>query len=134
MKEFACKICAIPSAPINDVAAAAKLLASLLARREQWLRNAGRPPSRKALEAAFRFERDRLLARANALQRGASVELAADVLTKKFTWRVKSKTAQVLARYLLVVQRQHIAALREREQVLVRLLVPDRCRRDHLRR
>jgi ATP-dependent exoDNAse (exonuclease V) beta subunit len=68
----------------NDVAAAAKLLASLLARREQWLRNAGRPPSRKDLEAAFRFERDRLLARANALQRGASAE-PWDVLTKKFT-------------------------------------------------
>jgi ATP-dependent helicase/nuclease subunit A len=81
----------------NDVAAAAKLLASLLARREQWLRNAGRPPSRNDLEAAFGFERDRLLARANALQRGASAALAADVLTKKFTWRVKSKTAQVLA-------------------------------------
>ena len=53
----------------NNVAAAAKLLAGMLARRDQWLRKTGRAPTRKELEAAFRFERDRLLARANALER-----------------------------------------------------------------
>ena len=81
----------------NNVPAAADLLAILLARREQWLRNAGLPPSRKELEAALQSERNRLLQRAQRLQPGASEEFAAGVLTRKFTWRVKNKTAQVLA-------------------------------------
>jgi len=81
----------------NNVATAAGLLAALLAKRDQWLRNAGNPPTRKELEAALLAERNRLLGKANALQAGASEDFAREVLTKKFTWKVKSKTAQVLA-------------------------------------
>jgi len=81
----------------NNVGAAAGLLAAMLARRDQWLRNAGNPPTRADLEAALLAERNRLLEKAKALQPGASEEFAAGVLTKKLTWRAKNKTAQVLA-------------------------------------
>ena len=82
----------------NNVETAAALLAAMLARRDQWLRNAGNPPTRAELEVALRFERNRLLVKASALQPGASPEFAASVLTKgpKYTWRKKNTTAQVL--------------------------------------
>ncbi len=82
----------------NDVSAAATLLAALLAKRDQWLRNAGNPPTRKELEAALLFERNRFLEKAKKLQAGSSEDFAKEVLTKKHTWKVKSKTAQVLSR------------------------------------
>ena len=71
----------------NDVGAATRLLAGMLARRDQWLRRAGSPPTRAELEAAFANERDRLLAAARALHADASPELAEKVLTKAGTWR-----------------------------------------------
>ena len=81
----------------NNVAAAAALLASMLAKRDQWLRNAGNPPTRAELEAVLLFERNRLLKKAQALQPGASEDFAHDMLTKKGTWKARNKTAQVLA-------------------------------------
>ena len=97
----------------NDLAAAAGLLAAMLAKRDQWLRNAGSPPTRAELEAALASERKRHYLKATALLPAASEELAADVLTKKGTWRVKSKRAQELA------ARPDAEALRE---ALARLL------------
>ena len=77
----------------NDLAAATQLLAGMLARRDQWLRRTGSPPTRAELEAAFAAERARLLARAQALHPEASPELARDVLTKTGGWRKKPKPA-----------------------------------------
>ena len=71
----------------NNVADATALLAEMLARRDQWLRNAGGAPSRAELEQTLSFERNRLLDIARALYAGASVELAQEVLTKKGEWR-----------------------------------------------
>ncbi len=71
----------------NDVGAATRLLAGMLARRDQWLRRAGDPPTRAELEAAFQSERARLLAAACDLHPDASPELAEKVLTKAGTWR-----------------------------------------------
>jgi ATP-dependent helicase/nuclease subunit A len=71
----------------NDVGAATRLLAGMLARRDQWLRRAGSPPTRAELESAFQSERDRLLTAARALHPDASPELAEKVLTKAGGWR-----------------------------------------------
>ena len=81
----------------NDLAAAAGLLAALLARRDQWLRNAGHPPTRAQLEAVLASERERLLAAARRYVPDASAQLAEEVLVQKLTWRVKNKTAQELS-------------------------------------
>ncbi len=77
----------------NDAGAATTLLASMLARRDQWLHRAGNPPTRMELEAAFAAERARLLARAQALHPGASEALAHEVLIKSGSWRKKPKPA-----------------------------------------
>lgn len=77
----------------NDAGAAAELLASMLARRDQWLRRAGSPPARFELEAAFAAERARLLAHAQALHPEASEALALEVLTKTGGWRKKPRPA-----------------------------------------
>jgi ATP-dependent exoDNAse (exonuclease V) beta subunit len=81
----------------NDLAAAAGLLAAMLAKRDQWLRNAGSPPTRAQLEATLLAERERLLSRARRFLPDASAELAAELLTQKHTWKVRSKTAQELS-------------------------------------
>jgi ATP-dependent exoDNAse (exonuclease V) beta subunit len=81
----------------NNVAAAAELLAGMLARRDQWLRNAGNPPTRAQLETVLLFERDRILSRATELLPEASEELARELLTQKHTWKVKSRKAQALS-------------------------------------
>jgi ATP-dependent exoDNAse (exonuclease V) beta subunit len=81
----------------NNVATAAALLAAMLARRDQWLRHAGAPPTRAELEAALARERERLIARARALDPRASVEFAREVLTAKGEWRKRSREAQALA-------------------------------------
>jgi ATP-dependent exoDNAse (exonuclease V) beta subunit len=81
----------------NNAARAAELLASMLARRDQWLRATGNPPSRAEIEQALARERARLLANAQALLPDASPELAAELLTKKFEWRKKNARAQQLA-------------------------------------
>lgn len=80
----------------NNVAAAVDLLAGMLARRDQWLRKTGLAPERAELEAVFGAERDRLTAIAGKQLPGASVELAAELLTKKGAWRKKNKRAQAL--------------------------------------
>jgi ATP-dependent exoDNAse (exonuclease V) beta subunit len=80
----------------NNVADATNLLAEMLQRRDQWLRNTGRAPTREELEAALKAERKRLLAQARALLPDASPELAEELLTDKNTWRKKSARAQSL--------------------------------------
>jgi ATP-dependent exoDNAse (exonuclease V) beta subunit len=81
----------------NNMDAAAELVASMLARRDQWLRKAGLAPSRNDLEAALRSERERLLAAARALHPKASPEFAEAMLTKDGTWRKKDAEAQSLS-------------------------------------
>ena len=81
----------------NNVGTAVGLLASMLAKRDQWLRKTGLAPTRQELEAALAAERNRLLAQARRLDPRASPEFVEEVLTQKNTWRVKSKLAQSLA-------------------------------------
>jgi ATP-dependent helicase/nuclease subunit A len=71
----------------NNVGEATALLAEMLARRDQWLRQTGEAPTRAELEAALVEERARLIARAQALHPQASPELAEAVLTQKGEWR-----------------------------------------------
>jgi ATP-dependent helicase/nuclease subunit A len=71
----------------NNVADAAALLAGMLARRDQWLRQTGEAPARAELEAALGAERERIVAHARALHPPASPELAHQVLTKKGEWK-----------------------------------------------
>ncbi len=80
----------------NDVAAAVDLVAGMLGRRDQWLRKTGQAPERAELEAAFAAERERFTAVARELLPDASAELAAELLTKTFTWRKRNKRAQAL--------------------------------------
>ncbi|MDA8108476.1 MAG: UvrD-helicase domain-containing protein [Betaproteobacteria bacterium] len=88
----------------NNVADAAGLLAEMLARRDQWLRQAGGPPVRAELEAALAGERERLVAHARALHAAATPELAKAVLTKEGEWRKRPAAPPEL---------QAIAGLRE---------------------
>ncbi|MGE0876670.1 MAG: UvrD-helicase domain-containing protein [Burkholderiales bacterium] len=81
----------------NDVATATTLLASMLARRDQWLRKTGAAPTREELETTLAAERERLLARARVFFPDASAELAAQLLTKARTWRKKVARAQEFA-------------------------------------
>jgi len=71
----------------NNVGTAAWLLASMLAKRDQWLRTAGSAPSRGELEANFALERARSIAAARKLHPEASVEMAEQWLTKEKDWR-----------------------------------------------
>jgi len=77
----------------NDAGAVGRLLSVMLARRDQWLRRAGDPPTRAELEAAFVADRERLLARARALHPEASPERAEAWLTKAGDWRRKPRPA-----------------------------------------
>ncbi len=81
----------------NNVGAAAGLLADMLAKRDQWLRKTGSAPTRAELESVFSFEKNRLLQKARELDGRASTEFAESVLTKKGTWRARSKEAQALS-------------------------------------
>jgi ATP-dependent exoDNAse (exonuclease V) beta subunit len=71
----------------NDVEASARLLAGMLARRDQWLRRTGNPPGRAEIESALKFERELLLSRAKELHPKASEAFALEVLTTGFEWR-----------------------------------------------
>jgi len=73
----------------NNMDVAANLVASMLAKRDQWLRKAGSAPSREDLELALQAERARILARAKALHPKASPDFASAALTDKCTWRVR---------------------------------------------
>jgi len=77
----------------NNVAEAVRLLADMLQRRDQWLRNTGKAPTRGELEAALKLQREKLLKGAKDLYPRASVELANDVLTQKDEWRKRPKPA-----------------------------------------
>src|SRR5512134_180303 len=77
----------------NDVARATGMLAEILGRRDQWLRQTGAAPTRKDLEATLAAERKRLIERAQALSPQASPELAEEVLTQKGEWRKRPKPA-----------------------------------------
>jgi ATP-dependent helicase/nuclease subunit A len=100
----------------NDVAQAASLLAGMLDRRDQWLRQTGEAPTREELEATLAAARDRLVRNAQALYPQASVELANEVLTQKGEWRKKPKPAppELMA----------ISGLREALEALLQLPPP----------
>src|SRR5688572_16324825 len=71
----------------NNMHTAASMLASMLAKRDQWLRKTGSAPTRSDLESALRAERARILAHARTLHPKASVEFASVALTQSYTWR-----------------------------------------------
>jgi ATP-dependent helicase/nuclease subunit A len=71
----------------NNVDLATGLVATMLAKRDQWLRKTGLVPTRKDLEAALQAERARILAHARALHPKASPDFAAAALTQSYTWR-----------------------------------------------
>jgi len=101
----------------NNVGEASALLAEMLARRDQWLRQAGEAPTRAQLEAALKEERVRLIGRARALHPPASPELALEVLTQRGEWRKRPKPAPP--------ELQAIAGLKEALAALL-LLPPER--------
>jgi ATP-dependent helicase/nuclease subunit A len=71
----------------NNLGNATTLLASMLAKRDQWLRTTGSVPSREDLEANFVLERSRIIAAARQLHPHACVEMADRWLTKtERTW------------------------------------------------
>jgi ATP-dependent helicase/nuclease subunit A len=72
----------------NNLDVATSMIASMLAKRDQWLRKTGTAPTRAELEANLRAERMRILAHARTLHPKASVEFAAASLTKSdHKWR-----------------------------------------------
>jgi ATP-dependent exoDNAse (exonuclease V) beta subunit len=77
----------------DNVETAATLVASMLSKRDQWLRKTGAAPTRAELEAALDSERNRLFERARALDPRASEEFAREVLTAKGDWRKKPRPA-----------------------------------------
>jgi ATP-dependent exoDNAse (exonuclease V) beta subunit len=81
----------------NNLSTAAELLAGMLHKRDQWLRNAGNPPTRAQLEASLVSERERHLSVARNLLPEASEELARELLTKEGTWRKRNKQAMALS-------------------------------------
>jgi len=96
----------------NNVDAATNLVATMLAKRDQWLRKTGQAPTRAELESALQAERARLLANARRLHPKASPDFAAAALTDKHTWRVRGNPVPVpqqteeLRRALEMLQRQ----------------------------
>jgi ATP-dependent helicase/nuclease subunit A len=76
----------------NNVGAATNLLASMLAKRDQWLRTTGSVPTREDLEANFALERERFITAARSLHPQACVEMADQWLTEKGTWRKRPAT------------------------------------------
>ena len=81
----------------NNVEAASGLIASMLARRDQWLRKTGAAPTRLELEGNLSRERQRLVANAKTLHPKASPEFADAMLTKAGTWFKGKPEAQALA-------------------------------------
>jgi ATP-dependent exoDNAse (exonuclease V) beta subunit len=71
----------------NNVQLATTLLAGILERRDQWLRQTGEVPTRRELEAALAAERARMIARAKTVYPSASPGLAVQVLKKTGEWR-----------------------------------------------
>ena len=81
----------------NNVEAVTDLIASMLARRDQWLRKTGAAPTRAELEKNLAGERKRLIDAARALHPKASPEFADEVLTKAGTFFKNKPEAQALA-------------------------------------
>jgi ATP-dependent helicase/nuclease subunit A len=81
----------------NNVEAATDLIASMLARRDQWLRKTGAAPTRAELERNLSLERRRLIDAARALHPKASPEFADAMLTKAGTWFKNNPEAQSLS-------------------------------------
>src|SRR3954467_7076094 len=71
----------------NNLNVAANMVATMLAKRDQWLRKTGQAPLRAELEAALQAERARLLAHARSLHPKASLDFASVALTQKYEWR-----------------------------------------------
>jgi len=71
----------------NNFDAATSLVATMLAKRDQWLRKTGSAPSRADLEGALQAERTRLLAYARSLHSNASLDFSSAALTQKYEWR-----------------------------------------------
>jgi len=71
----------------NNVETATSMIASMLAKRDQWLRKTGLAPTRDELERNLRRERARILAHARSLHPKASIAFAGSALTKSYTWR-----------------------------------------------
>jgi ATP-dependent exoDNAse (exonuclease V) beta subunit len=95
----------------NNVDTATNLVATMLAKRDQWLRKTGSAPTRSELEAALQAERARLLANARRLHPKASPEFAAAALTQKYEWRKQAnpvpeaQRSEELRRALEMLQR-----------------------------
>ncbi len=81
----------------NNVEQCAELIASMLARRDQWLRKTGAAPTRRELEKNLGLERKRLLAWARTLHPKASPEFADAMLTQAGTWFKNNAEAQALS-------------------------------------
>jgi len=80
----------------NNVGGAVELLASMLAKRDQWLRKTGLAPTREDLEASFNAERKRLVDHARRLDARASPEFAKKVVTNGNAWNQVRKEAKEL--------------------------------------
>jgi len=80
----------------NNVGGAVELLASMLAKRDQWLRKTGLAPTRQELEASFNAERKRLIDHARQLDSRASPEFAKKVVTNDNAWNQVRKEAKEL--------------------------------------
>src|SRR2546421_3854295 len=103
----------------NNVDTATRLLATMLAKRDQWLRKTGSAPTRTDLEAALRAERARLLAHAHALHPKASAEFANAALTQKYEWRKQANPVPLA---------EQIEPLRAALEMLLR--APEECYTD----
>ncbi len=77
----------------NNVGSAVSLLASMLAKRDQWLRKTGLAPTRQELETAFAAERNRLVEQAKRIDPRASEAFAREVLTLTGEWRKRPRPA-----------------------------------------
>src|SRR5258708_1515063 len=96
----------------NNIDTATNLIATMLAKRDQWLRKTGSAPTRTDLESALAAERARILARAKALHPKASPDFAAAALTDKCTWRVRANPVPLA---------QQTEPLREALEALLRM-------------
>ena len=81
----------------NNVQTCSGLIASMLARRDQWLRKTGAAPTRGELEKTLALQRKRLIDAARLLHPKASPEFADEMLTQGGTWRARNAEAQSLS-------------------------------------